>query len=45
MLVGWIRERVNFIAPVAVYPGEHEMESLGEQSYEALIGKADVFEL
>lgn len=24
MLVGWIRERVNFIAPVAVYPGEHE---------------------
>lgn len=40
-----IRDYVSSIAPVYVYPGEHEMESLGEQSYEALIGKAEVFEL
>ena len=25
---GWIRERVEFIAPVMVYPGEMEMEAL-----------------
>lgn len=40
-----MKEYVSFIAPVYVYPGEHEMESLGEQSYEALMGKAEVFEL
>ena len=40
-----IRDYVSSIAPVYVYPGEREMESLGEQSYEALIGKAEVFEL
>ena len=28
MLVGWIQERVEFIAPVMVYPGEREMEAL-----------------
>lgn len=26
--IGWIRERVEFIAPVMVFPGEGEMESL-----------------
>lgn len=40
-----IRSYVSFIAPVYIYPGEREMESLGEQSYEALIGKAEVYEL
>lgn len=29
LFVGWIRERVEFLAPVKVYPGEFEMESLG----------------
>jgi len=26
--ISWIRSRVSFIAPVLVYPGEHEMEAL-----------------
>jgi butyrate kinase len=28
MLMDWIRERVGFIAPVKIFPGEHEMEAL-----------------
>lgn len=28
MLINWILERVSFLAPVLVYPGEDEMESL-----------------
>lgn len=28
MVTNWIRERVGFIAPVRIYPGENEMESL-----------------
>lgn len=28
MMVGFIKERVSFLAPVVVYPGENEMESL-----------------
>ena len=28
MLMGWIKERVEFIAPVELYPGELEMEAL-----------------
>ena len=39
MLVGWIRERVNFIAPVAVYPGEHEMEALALGTLRVLRGQ------
>ena len=30
MLTGWIIERVEFIAPVLVYPGEDEMAALAE---------------
>lgn len=30
MFVQWIKERVEFIAPVYVYPGEDEMIALGE---------------
>jgi len=30
MLVGWIIERVRFLAPVSVYPGEDEMVALAE---------------
>jgi butyrate kinase len=26
--VGWIKERVNFIAPITVYPGSDEMKAL-----------------
>lgn len=39
MLVGWIRERVNFIAPVAVYPGENEMEALALGTLRVLRGQ------
>lgn len=28
LLVGWVKERVRFIAPVFVYPGEREMEAI-----------------
>lgn len=28
MMIGFIRERVSFLAPVVVYPGENELESL-----------------
>lgn len=28
MMTGWIKERVEFIAPVEIMPGENEMESL-----------------
>ena len=38
-LTGFIKERVSFIAPVAVYPGEFEMESLARNAYEVLSGK------
>ena len=44
-IVEEIRRRVQFIAPVYAYPGEGEMLSLGQQSYLALIGKEEVFEL
>ena len=29
-LTSWIRERVSFIAPVYLFPGEGEMEALNE---------------
>ncbi|MDF9409126.1 butyrate kinase [Pelotomaculum isophthalicicum JI] len=38
MLVGWIEERVSFIAPVRVYPGENEMEALAAGGYRVLAG-------
>lgn len=44
-ITGQIKDYVSFIAPVYVYPGEREMEALGTQSYYALIGKAEVFEV
>ena len=44
-IVEQIRARVGYIAPVYAYPGEREMESLGVQSYYALIGKEEVYEL
>ncbi|MCR4441990.1 MAG: butyrate kinase [Peptococcaceae bacterium] len=39
MLVGWIRERVEFIAPVLVYPGEGEMEALAAAGLRVLRGE------
>jgi len=37
-LTGWIRERVEFIAPVILYPGEFEMQALARGAYDALSG-------
>ncbi|HHY33636.1 MAG TPA: butyrate kinase [Firmicutes bacterium] len=38
-LVDWIRDRVSFIAPVMVYPGENEMQALAEASLRVLRGE------
>ena len=37
-----IKERVSFIAPVEIYPGENELESLAENGYGILAGEFEV---
>ena len=44
-LMDEIKKRVSFIAPVFLYPGEFEMESLGLSVYKALIGEEEIKEL
>ncbi len=44
MLVNWIQERVYFIAPVYIYPGEDEMFALTEGVYYALKGEIPIRE-
>jgi len=39
LLVGWIKERVGFIAPVYLEPGENEMISLAENALRYLKGE------
>lgn len=39
VLVPWIEERVRFIAPVVVYPGEDEMASLADGALRVLRGE------
>lgn len=39
MLVEWIRERIAFLAPVYVYPGEDEMEALALGGLRVLRGE------
>ncbi len=39
MLVNWIKERVSFIAPVKVYPGENEMEAIAQGVLRVLRGE------
>lgn len=39
-----IKDRVEFIAPVVVLPGEREMESLCLSAYDALCGKEEIRE-
>ena len=41
-IVDLIRDRVEFIAPVAVQPGEREMESLCLNAYRGLTGKIQI---
>ncbi|WP_338669689.1 butyrate kinase [Pseudodesulfovibrio methanolicus] len=44
-VTGRIRERVEFIAPVYVYPGEDEMQSLSQGALAALTGTRPCLEL
>lgn len=37
-----IKERVEFIAPVVIYPGEDELESLAENGYGILAGEFEI---
>jgi butyrate kinase len=39
MLMSWIEERVSFIAPVVIYPGEDEMRALAEAALRVLNGE------
>lgn len=43
-LVEWIRERVGFLAPVLLFPGEDEMEALALGAWRALEGQEPVQE-
>ena len=44
VITGQITERVSFIAPVVVYPGEDELESLAENGYGVLSGEFEIKE-
>jgi len=39
MLTGWIRERVEWIAPVLIFPGEDEMEAMTMGALRVLRGE------
>jgi butyrate kinase len=39
MLTGWIGQRVKFIAPVFIFPGEDEMEAMAEGALRILRGE------
>lgn len=41
-IVSSIASRVEFIAPVVVYPGENELESLAENGYSILSGESEI---
>jgi len=45
-VVNWIKERVSFIAPVMVYPGEDEMKALALGALRVIRGeeKAKIYE-
>lgn len=37
-----VKERVNFLAPVYIYPGENEMEALAQNAYMAMKGELPI---
>jgi butyrate kinase len=39
LLIGWIKDRVSFLAPVMVYPGEGELETLAQGALRVLSGE------
>ena len=44
VITGYITERISFIAPVVIYPGEDELESLAENGYGILSGTFEIKE-
>jgi butyrate kinase len=44
MVVDYVRSMVRFIAPVAIYPGEDEMQALAENGLRVLKGEEQVKE-
>jgi len=44
VIVKEITDRISFIAPVVVYPGENELESLAENGYGILAGEFEIKE-
>lgn len=42
VFVGWLKERIGFLAPVVVYPGEGEMTALAEAGYYAMKGELPI---
>jgi butyrate kinase len=42
--IGWIKERVNFIAPITVYPGTDEMKALALGAVRVLKGEEEAQE-
>jgi butyrate kinase len=44
ILVDWIRQRTQFLAPVLIYPGEDEMRALAEGALRVLRAEAEALE-
>ncbi len=44
MVTEWIKQRVDFIAPIHIYPGEDELQALAEGVYFAKIGEMEIKE-
>lgn len=42
LLVSWIKERVKFLAPILMFPGEHEMVALAKGVMRVLDGEEDL---
>ncbi len=42
MLTGWVEQRIRFLAPVFVYPGEDEMAALAEGGLRVLRGEEGI---
>ncbi len=43
-IIEWISERVSFLSPIKVYPGEDEMQALSESVYYAINGEEEIKE-
>ena len=41
ILTAWVEERVRFIAPVRIYPGEDELEAMAEGAFRVLRGEEE----